>query len=183
MARETKVYTKRGDDGTTGLFFGGRTAKDGDRPTAYGTVDEAQAAIGVARAHTDDPDLDALLVATQRDLYVAMAELATLPENHTKLEDGVSRLTTSMVDRIEDEIDRVMTMVELPTEFVIPGGNAISAYLDVARTVVRRAERLSLSLATDESVVIPYLNRLSDFLWALARLTEGELTVASTRKA
>ncbi len=181
MEREAKVYTRTGDDGTTGLLFGGRTAKDGALTTAYGTVDEAQAQIGVARASSDDPDLDRLLIEVQRGLYVAMAELATLPDNHHKLTDGVTRVTAGMVEDLETEIDRVMTVVSLPAEFVIPGGNVASAHLDVARTVVRRAERLSLPVATEDSSVSRYLNRLSDLLWALARLVEGDFTLASTK--
>lgn len=182
MAREARLYTKRGDDGTTGLLFGGRTPKDGPYTTAYGTVDEAQAVIGLARAHTDDPDLETLLVGVERGLYIAMGELATLPENRSKLEDGVTRATAGMVDALEQEIDRVMVVVSLPTDFVIPGNDVVSAHLDLARTVIRRAERASLVVVSEDSEVIRYLNRLSDLLWALARLVEGEHTLASTRR-
>lgn len=165
-----KIYTRKGDDGTTGLLFGGRVRKDDNLPGAYGTVDEAQAAIGVARAETSDDELDALLVRLCRDLYVCMAELATLPENRSKLSQVV---TDEMVRDLEPIIDDVMTRFEMPTEFVIPGATRVSAQLDVARTVVRRAERASLAVAPTESRVVAYLNRLSDLLWALARWQEG----------
>jgi cob(I)alamin adenosyltransferase len=158
-----KIYTRKGDDGTTGLYYGGRVRKDADAPRAYGTVDEAQAAIGLARADArPGSDLDATLVQLCRDLYVCMAELATLPENRSKLEAGLEPL-----------IDEAMAHVELSADFIIPGATRLAALLDVARTVVRRAERESLGVAADGSHVIAYLNRLSDLLWALARWQEG----------
>ncbi|MEM9748503.1 MAG: cob(I)yrinic acid a,c-diamide adenosyltransferase [Actinomycetota bacterium] len=175
-----KIYTKRGDDGSTGLFFGGRVAKDSPRPTAYGAVDEAQAAIGVARAATSDAGLDELLIVIGRDLYVAMAELATGVSNSDKLVAGQTLMVQTMVDRLEAAIDETSERFEMPTEFVVPGGSVVSAALDVARTVVRRAERESLSVAVEESLVVPYLNRLSDLLWALARWQENSTTPSRT---
>ena len=168
-----KIYTRKGDDGTTGLLFGGRVRKDADAPRAYGAVDEAQAAIGLARAEAD-PELDDLLVRVCHDLYVCMAELATLPENRSKLEPGRQQVTTEMVAALEPMIDDVIGRFAMPTDFVIPGGSRTSAALDVARTVVRRAEREALGVAAEGSSVVPYLNRLSDLLWALARWQEGE---------
>lgn len=174
-----QIYTRTGDDGTTGLFFGGRVRKDDPRPEAYGTVDEAQAAIGWARAAGNDArtatsaELDDLLVHTQRDLWVLMAELATLPDNEHKLVEGKTRVTAAMVDALEPLIDRATARFEMPKDFVIPGGNPTAAALDVARTIVRRAERAALVVAAPESHVVPYLNRLSDLLWALARWQEG----------
>jgi len=162
------VYTKKGDDGTTGLFYGGRVAKDSELPTAYGTVDEAAAVIGLARAHAVG-ELDQMLVAVLRDLWVLMAELATLPENRGKLEPGSTAVTQAMVDRLEAEIDGLDERFEPPKEFVVPGGNVTSSWLDLARTVVRRAERHALSAAAPPSLVVPYLNRLSDLLWTMAR--------------
>jgi cob(I)alamin adenosyltransferase len=164
-----RIYTRKGDDGTTGLYFGGRVRKDSDAPRAYGAVDEAQAAIGLARAEAD-ADLDAVLVRVCKDLYVCMAELATLPENRSKLADLV---TAEMVAGLEPLIDEAMSRFPMPTEFVIPGATRVSALLDVARTVVRRAERESLGVAAEGSFVVAYLNRLSDLLWALARWQEG----------
>lgn len=168
-----KIYTKTGDDGTTGLFYGGRVAKDSVQPTAYGAVDEAQAALGLARAAASDDELDELLVALCRDLYVAMAELATAPANRSKLTSGVTLVTAEMVDALDAQIDAVTDRFDAPTEFVIPGQNEVAARLDWARVVVRRAERESQPAHIDGSHVLRYLNRLSDLVWALARWQEG----------
>jgi cob(I)alamin adenosyltransferase len=180
-----QIYTRTGDDGTTGLFFGGRVRKDDPRPEAYGTVDEAQAAIGWARAMANagvpgspgpqgsSRELDEILVHTQRDLWVLMAELATLPENEHKLVAGKTRVTAEMVEALEPLIDGATARFEMPKDFVIPGGTPVAAALDVARTIVRRAERAALVVAAAPSHVVPYLNRLSDLLWALARWQEG----------
>lgn len=176
-----KIYTKAGDDGTTGLLYGGRVRKDSELPVAYGTVDEAQAALGVARAHTDPGgELDGILVTVERDLYVLMAEVATALENRHKLTDGTTRVTASMVDALELLIDDVTGRFDMPTEFVIPGGSVVAAFLDVARTVVRRAERVTMPVAGEDSQVVPYLNRLSDLVWALARWQEGESLASRT---
>lgn len=173
MPRE-RIYTKAGDDGTTGLFYGGRVAKDSALPTAYGTVDEAQAVLGLARAHAGaDSEVSGLLVPIMRDLWVLMAELATLPENRSKLQPGSSSVTAEMVERLERAIDDLDERFTHPTEFVVPGGNVVAAWLDLGRTVVRRAERLSLAAAGSPSLVVPYLNRLSDLLWTMARWHEG----------
>jgi cob(I)alamin adenosyltransferase len=163
-----KVYTKAGDDGTTGLFYGGRVAKDSELPTAYGSVDEGQAVIGLARAHAVG-ELDAMLTAVLRDLWVLMAELATAPDNRHKLEPGATAVNAEMVERLESEIDTLAERFDPPTAFTVPGGNVTSAWLDLARTVVRRAERHALAAAPPPSQVVPYLNRLSDLLWMMAR--------------
>jgi cob(I)alamin adenosyltransferase len=173
MPRE-RVYTKKGDDGTTGLFYGGRVRKDSELPRAYGTVDEAQAVLGLARASAGTGELDEMLVAIMRDMWVLMAELATLPENRAKLAPGASAVTQEMVDRLESTIDALDERFDPPTEFVVPGEDAVSAWLDLGRTVVRRAERHALSAAPAPSLVVPYLNRLSDLLWTMARWQEGE---------
>ncbi|MEJ7584462.1 MAG: cob(I)yrinic acid a,c-diamide adenosyltransferase [Acidimicrobiales bacterium] len=165
-----EIYTRKGDDGSTGLLYGGRVAKDSALPVAYGTVDEAQAVIGLARAETErDSELDRLLVGLERDLWVLMAELATDPVHHHKLVPGTSLVTPEMVTTLEAMIDDVMGRFEAPTEFVVPGQTRLAALLDVARTVTRRAERVSIPAATAGSQVLAYLNRLSDLLWALAR--------------
>jgi cob(I)alamin adenosyltransferase len=178
-----KIYTRKGDDGTTGLFFGGRVRKDDAAPEAYGAVDEAQAALGVARAETGEgSELDKLLVLLERDLWVAMAELATAPENRAKLDPGVTLVTAEMVDGLEPIIDDLISRFEAPTEFVVPGQNRLSALLDVARTAVRNAERRTLAVAADGSHVVPYLNRLSDLLWTMARWQEGQFMPARERK-
>jgi cob(I)alamin adenosyltransferase len=169
-----KIYTRKGDDGTTGLLYGGRVRKDDPAPTAYGDVDEAQAAIGVARAHaTRGGELDQVLVAVERDLWVLMSDLATDQENRHKLTPGATLVTQEMVDRVESLIDDYSARTELPAEFVVPGEEPVGAFLDVARTVVRRAERSSLAAVVDDSLVVAYLNRLSDLMWTLARWQEG----------
>ena len=167
-----KIYTRKGDDGSTGLFYGGRVAKDETGPEAYGTVDEATSAIGVARAKASD-GLAVALLEIQREMFVVGAELATGTENRSKLEPGVSRVTQEMVEGLESRIDEVVEAVGMPTEFVVPGGNPLAAALDVARTVVRRAERRSVTHvrahAIGDSSVVPYLNRLADYLYIAAR--------------
>lgn len=174
LAHRMKIYTRKGDDGTTGLLYGGRVRKDDPAPVAYGDVDEAQSAIGVARAHAPrGGELDELLVALERDLWVLMADLATDAANRDKLTPGVSLVTQAMIDHLESTIDDLSARTELPAEFVVPGEEPVAAFLDLARTVVRRAERSCLSAVVDESLVVAYLNRLSDLLWALARWQEG----------
>lgn len=176
-----KVYTKTGDDGTTGLFFGGRVRKDSPLPTAYGAVDEAQASLGVVRAElAPDDDLNGIIVPIMRDLWVLMAELATLPENRGKLTDGATRVTDEMVSALESHIDAVSERFEPPTEFVVPGENRVAALLDVSRTVVRRAERDAMAVLVDGSHAGVYLNRLSDLLWTLARWREGTSTAVAS---
>jgi cob(I)alamin adenosyltransferase len=173
-----KIYTRKGDDGTTGLLYGGRVRKDSALPTAYGDVDEAQAVLGLCRAETGDPELADLLVELERDLWVLMAELATDPSNRSKLTEGTSLVTAELVDRLEPIIDDLTSRFEQPTDFVIPGANRTSALLDLARTVVRRAERVALAAAADGSYVVPYLNRLSDLLWTMARWQEDSHLLA-----
>jgi cob(I)alamin adenosyltransferase len=170
-----KVYTRKGDDGTTGLLYGGRVAKDSALPVAYGTVDEAQSFLGLARTETDrGGELDLLLVRLERELWVAMAELATDPSNHHKLTPGQSRVTPDMVADLEAVIDDLSGRFAMPNEFVVPGQNRVAALVDVGRTVVRRAERAVLGAGLpDDSSVVPYLNRLSDLLWTIARWQEG----------
>jgi cob(I)alamin adenosyltransferase len=169
-----KITTKKGDDGTTGLLFGGRVPKDSERPAAYGEVDEAQATLGVVRAQAG-PELAEIVLHVQRDLWVVMAELATAPENVDKLTDGQNRTTEAMVEALDAVMDDVAGRFEPPTEFVVPGESAVAAALDVSRTVVRRAERAAVAaLRGQESWAVPYLNRLSDLLWTLARWQEGE---------
>lgn len=171
----TRLWTGKGDDGTSGLLFGGREPKASPRFEAVGAVDEAQAAIGVARAEAaDGTELDTILTALERDLWVLMAELATDDPNRSKLTPGGSLVTDAMVTALEAVIDDIGGRFELPSEFVVPGQDRGSALLDLARTVVRRAERAATLVAADGSHVVPYLNRLSSVLWTLARWVEGE---------
>ncbi len=170
-----RIYTKKGDDGTTGLLYGGRVAKDAGAIELNGAVDEAQACLGVARAQTErGGELDTVLIDVERDLYTLMAEVATAESNREKLRPGVTLVTEDMVEKLELMIDAVATRFEMPTEFVIPGESRCAAALDVARTVVRRAERQAVANRTEGSLVQKYLNRLSDLIWALARLEEGD---------
>jgi cob(I)alamin adenosyltransferase len=170
-----KVYTRKGDDGTTGLLYGGRVRKDSELPEAYGAVDEAQAAMGMARAEAEPGgELDQLLVRLERDLWVVMAELATNPAKRDEAIDGVGLVSEAMVEALEETIDDMSGRFDMPTEFVVPGQNRPAALLDVARTVVRRAERVVLGAVAPASNVVPYLNRLSDVLWTLARWQEGD---------
>lgn len=174
-----KVYTRTGDRGTTGLLFGGRVPKDGPGPAAYGEVDEAVSALGVARAECARGDeLDTLIIRLQRDLFVVGAELATSPENRGKLKPGVSLATAEMVAELEPIIDEITTRFEPPREFVLPGEHRLAAALDLARAVIRRAERASVAASAvgwmdDTCFVIPYLNRLADLVYTLARWQEG----------
>ena len=173
-----KIYTKKGDDGTTSLWYGGRVPKHHGRTDAYGSLDEACSQLGVARAlcGADDEGLAADILRLQDDLFVAGAELATAPEAAERLEDGISRTTEGMVAWMEERIDRYMSQVELPPKFVIPGGNQLSAHLDVARTVIRRAERRISELAEEGELagetVIHLVNRASDLAYAMARFAD-----------
>ena len=172
-----KIYTRGGDDGTTGLWYGGRVEKSSARPEAYGSIDEAGAALGMCRAAAaDTPELYDDLLRLQGELFVAGAQLATAPEAAGRLEAGVSRVTEDMVERLEHDIDRYMARVELPPKFVIPGGSELSARLDVARTTIRRAERrvvaLKLAGELEDDTVVRFLNRASDFLFATARYAD-----------
>jgi cob(I)alamin adenosyltransferase len=177
-----KIYTKSGDDGTTGLLFGGRVPKDSRRIELNGTVDEAQAAIGVARAETPaGSEANDRLTALARDLYVLMAEVATAPENRKKLQAGSSLVTPDMVTALEEGIDDLLSRVDMPSDFTVPGENRVAAALDLARTIVRRAERIAVAEPVDGSRVLAYLNRLSDLLWAMARWQEGPEHVLSKR--
>ena len=173
-----RVYTRTGDDGTTGLFYGGRVSKSAPAPEAYGSVDEAVALLGLARALASEaPHVQSLILRLQRELFVVGADLATNPKERMKLKPEESLVTAEMVASLEAEIDEKVEVHPLPDYFVVPGANPVSAALDVARTAVRRAERRAVEMkeaggvVTDE--VLRYLNRLSDLLFVLARWVAG----------
>lgn len=179
-----RIYTRKGDAGTTGLLFGGdRVSKADLRTDAYGTTDEAVSALGLARAaigsQTDRVEvlLATLILRLQRELFVVGAELATHVERRPRLTDGTSRVTAEMVSALEREIDDLETLVEQPKEFVLPGESVTGAALDLARTTVRRAERRAVGLAEagglPDSHVVPYLNRLADLLFVMGRAADG----------
>ena len=171
-----KIYTRKGDDGTTSLWYGGRVAKSDARTEAYGSLDEAASTLGVARSLATVERVRADILHLQDDLFVAGAELATAPTARSRLEAGVSRLEDGMVAWLERAIDRYMGEVDLPPKFVIPGGTQLSAQLDVARSVLRRAERRIVALSEAEelgdSAVLKYVNRASDLVFAMARFAD-----------
>jgi cob(I)alamin adenosyltransferase len=173
-----KIYTKRGDDGTTGLLYGGRVDKYDLRAEAYGTTDEAVAALGVARVHIADSQLADLVLRLQRELFVVGAELATAAENAHKLTPGETQVTAEMVTALEHDIDAYTARINMPQQFIIPGESRGSAFLDVARAVVRRAERRVVEAQSAGLVkngeLVRYLNRLSDLVFVLARYEEGD---------
>jgi cob(I)alamin adenosyltransferase len=182
------VATGKGDDGTTGLLYGGsRIAKDDLRTEAYGTIDEAVAALGLARAHlglkdrygvlsADFGDLAGVILRLQRELFVVAAELATNPDAWDRLVDDTTRVSAAMVEGIEALLREIEGHIEMPTEFVVPGETPTSAALELARTTLRRAERRAVTLGREELIpgphLLPYLNRLADLLWVLARAAE-----------
>lgn len=179
-----RIYTRKGDTGTTGLLYGGdRVSKADLRTDAYGTTDEAVSALGLARAsigaETDrvEARLADLVLRLQRELFVVGAELATHADRSDRLTDGVTRVTAEMVSSLESEIDSLEELVEQPKEFVLPGETMTGAALDLARSTVRRAERRSVALADSGdltgSQVVPYLNRLADLLFVMARAADG----------
>lgn len=169
MVKLTKIYTRGGDDGETSLGDGSRVAKHDHRVAAYGTVDEANAAIGLARLYADEA-VDALLARIQNDLFDLGADLCT-PEGSDR-SAGALRVAAEQVVWLEQQIDRVNENLAPLESFVLPAGSAASAHLHLARTVTRRAERMVTALAGEEPVneqAVAYLNRLSDLLFVLSR--------------
>ena len=191
------VATGKGDDGTTGLLFGGaRVSKDDARVDAYGTIDEAVAALGLARAQLVDPApvrdrsmrasaaSSDLILRFQRELFVAASELATNPDAWDRLVDGQTRVSAEMVEGVEAVLRETESRIVMPREFVVPGETTTSAALELARTVLRRAERRIVALEREGLVpgehLLPYVNRLADLLWVLARAAEqAEARVAT----
>lgn len=173
-----RIYTKKGDDGTTGLLYGGRVSKDDVRTEVYGTLDETVSALGLARAGGLVDRVEEIVVRLQRDLFVVGAQLATAEENQSKLQAGISKVTPDMTARLESEIDALIAEHPLPQEFILPGETAGSAGLDLARSVVRRAERQAVQMnragLVYEAEILRWLNRASDLLFVLARFEEAE---------
>jgi cob(I)alamin adenosyltransferase len=169
MVRLTRIYTRGGDQGETSLGDGTRLKKHALRVEAYGTVDEANAAIGLARLHVE-AEVDGMLSRIQNDLFDLGADLST-PQAGRKSE-GALRIVASQVERLESEIDRLNAELTPLDSFILPGGTPAAAYLHLARTVTRRAERLVSALMAEEEVgteALRYLNRLSDHLFVLGR--------------
>jgi cob(I)alamin adenosyltransferase len=185
---DSAVATGKGDDGTTGLLYGGeRISKDDLRAEAYGTIDEAVAALGLARARlglkeeygTLSPGLRPfreLILRFQRELFVVGAELAANPDAWERLEDGRTRVSQAMVAGVDEVLRDLESRITMPKEFVVPGETPASAGLELARTTLRRAERRAVSLQRQGLIpgphLLPYLNRLADLLWVLARAAE-----------
>lgn len=180
-----KVTTGAGDTGYTSLLGDQRVPKYDSRPEAFGTVDEATSALGLARAHSDDTKVTDIILAAQKDLYLLMAELATPPENRDKLGFRIALDRVTWLEQVERDLK---AEVEIPNKFIIPGDSLVGAALDLARTIIRRAERLVARLdhqgELGESEAVRYLNRLSDMVFILARYVEakqGGSTQASRR--
>jgi cob(I)alamin adenosyltransferase len=183
---EVRLYTKTGDQGRTSLWHGGRVPKDDPVIEANGAIDELQAAIGMARAKAPKGSaIQKVLEELGRDCWILMAEVATPPEHRGSLVGASGVVTKEMVSTLEGHIDDVMSSVVLPASFVVPGTNELSATLDLARAIARRAERRMMPLlktgwiggqkAKEESpLAFVWINRLSDLLWALARAAEGK---------
>jgi cob(I)alamin adenosyltransferase len=179
MPRLTRLYTRKGDDGSTGLGGGQRVAKDSPRVAAYGTVDELNAAIGVALAHGLAPRLAAMLPVVQNELFHLGSDLCFVEED--KQTYKMPQIDARHVDALEHAIDEMNAIVGPLENFILPGGAPGSAALQVARTICRRAERDVLTLSRHEAVgrfVMPYLNRLSDALFVMARYENHERGVA-----
>jgi cob(I)alamin adenosyltransferase len=182
-----RIYTKGGDDGTTGRLYGGRVSKADPATEAYGTVDEAVADLGMARAGAGEGTrLAEEILTIQRELFIVGADLAANPKERAKLQPGVSLVTADMVERLEGVIDATVERHPLPEAFIVPGANAVSAAVDAARSTVRRAERRTIELRDGGAEVNPevvrYLNRLSDLLFVLAREAAGETTEPRSRE-
>jgi cob(I)alamin adenosyltransferase len=182
------VATGRGDDGTTGLLFGGRISKDDPQAEAYGTIDEAVAALGLARAaltHASVDQLADLVLRLQRELFVVGAELATSPDAVARQVEGTSRISEEMLTGIEAELAHWESLIEMPREFVVPGETDASAALDFARATLRRAERRIVELQRAGRLsgewLVAYVNRLADLLWVLARAAEKAEDHSATR--
>jgi cob(I)alamin adenosyltransferase len=187
----SKVATGKGDAGTTGLLFGGdRISKDDVRTEAYGTVDEATAALGMARAEliglagTGIGALDETLLSIQRDLFVVGAELATNPDAWERLEEGRTKVSPKMLARINALLAATEATIVFPKDFVIPGSSKASSAIELARTIIRRAERWCVTLGRENLLpgdhLLAYMNRLADLLWLLARQAEM-LEASATR--
>lgn len=177
---DARIYTKLGDDGSTGLLFGGRVSKADLLVDLVGCVDETVATLGVARAAGLDPALSEVVLRVQRDLFVVGADLIAQPRARERLSAGISLVTAEMVAHLEAEIDRLLAEEPLRPVFVVPGANPASAALDVARAQVRTAERRLVALRRADPGQTPnpqvglYLNRVSDLIYVLARRAAGD---------
>ena len=176
-----KVYTKFGDKGETSLLYGGRVSKNNPHTEAYGITDEAVSAMGLARSLSDDQKVKDILRDLQRDLFTIAAELATEPDKYELFQQHFKPVTQEMVGDLETTIDSLEEEFTMPQVFVLPGGTPASSAIDMARTIIRTAERRVVALAeagglTNE-LILNYLNRLGDLLFVLARYHDRELPI------
>ena len=174
-----RIYTKTGDSGETRLLFGGRVSKADSRCEAYGTLDQAVSAMGLARALSGESRVREVLLEVQREMFAVGAELATSPDQYKHLQEQLTVVTAEMVTRLEGIIDELDGQMELPASFIVPGASAASGALDLARSLLRTGERRVVALKDDQGLANPellrYLNRLSDLLFMLARFEDRHL--------
>ena len=176
-----RVYTKFGDAGETSLLYGGRVSKNGLNTEAYGITDEAVSAMGLARAMTSNPKVNDLLRQLQRDLFTIAAELATDPDKYELFQQHFKPVTAEMVTSLEKTIDSLEEEFEMPKVFILPGGSQASAAIDLARCVIRTAERRVVAMAEADvltnGLIMAYLNRLGDLLFVLARYEDRDIPI------
>ncbi|MQF65054.1 cob(I)yrinic acid a,c-diamide adenosyltransferase [SAR202 cluster bacterium AC-409-J13_OGT_754m] len=179
MSRSKRLYTKFGDKGETSLLYGGRVSKADTHCEAYGATDEACSALGLARASSTDQRVRGIVERVQRELFQVGAELATDPDKYESFKLHFEPISSQITVQLEDFIDDLQAEVSLPRSFIIPGASASSAAIDLARTIVRRAEReavkLDLSGRLTNNEILKYLNRLGDLLFILARYQDRAL--------
>ncbi len=176
-----RVYTKFGDKGETSLLYGGRVSKNNPHTEAYGITDEAVSAMGLARAFTSDDRVQDTLRELQRDLFMIAAELATDPDKYELFQEHFAPVTEEMVENLETTIDSLEETFQMPNVFILPGGSPASAGIDMARCIIRTAERRVVALKEDglltNDLIINYLNRLGDLLFVLARYEDREIPI------
>jgi len=176
-----KVYTKFGDSGETSLLYGGRISKNSPNTEAYGITDEAVSVMGLARAFTSDERVNDMLRQLQRELFTIAAELATDPGKYELFQQHFSPVTEEMVTSLEEAIDSLEEEFEMPKVFILPGGSQASSAIDLARCVIRTAERRVVAMAEQDlltnSLIMTYLNRLGDLLFVLARYEDREIPI------
>lgn len=181
-----RIYTKSGDEGSTGLLFGGRVSKSDGRCEAYGAIDQAVSAMGLARALCKNEDVSGILMRLQRELFIVGGELATSVDNYHHLVETFSIVTDVMVEQLEEIIDDLSSQTPLVAEFVLPGGSPGSGALDLARAIVRTGERRITELKEEGNLVNPavlcYINRLSDLLFVLARYEDRDAPVETVNQ-
>ncbi len=174
-----KIYTKYGDEGTTGLLYGGRVSKNDPHTEAYGITDEAVSTMGLARTMSDDPKVKYILRELQKELFTVAAELATEPERYDMFKRHFKPVSMEMVTKMEQLIDELEEGVEMPNVFILPGGSSASAAIDMARCIIRTAERRVVALHEQGKLTNPdilnYMNRLGDLLFVLARYQDRDL--------